>query len=568
MSERWPEPTTPMPGAGCGELSARAQLHLVRALRRACVQAQDGPVTLIETHISFVLLCGDVAYKFKKAIRTAFLDQSTRALRLHACEEELRLNRRLAPDLYLSVATITGEPAAPVIGGDGPPIDHAVKMRAFAQADLWAALAARGALGPAQIDELAALLAPFHAQAAVASPNGRLGSAEQVRATVLQNLNELAALATAPVEHDALQCLRAWEAQVYPALLPKMAQRLTQGRVRECHGDLHLGNVTMVDGRTTVFDGIEFSDEFRWIDVMGDIAFMAMDLHAHGLAPLAHRFVNAYLESSGDHDGLAVLRYYLVHRALVRAKVSQLRVAQCGAQRPHDAGIARHDAARYLALAQQFSQPTAPMLMLTHGCSGSGKSTLTKALLEELGAVRIRSDVERRRLLDQASGHADDGCSAGLRPNDRYGPAMNAGTHERLRQLARQVLSAGHHVIVDATFVRRDDRDRMRRVAEGLQRRCVILDFTIGADLALMRERVRQRSVQGGDVSEADEAVLDRQLQTIEPLGEDELVLAVPCWRRSAAAVARSLNDVESTVSVPGRSQALIPECAARRVVP
>jgi len=292
--------------------------------------------------------------------------------------------------------------------------------------------------------------------------------------------------------------------------------------VRECHGDLHLGNVTTIGGHATVFDGIEFSDDFRWIDVASELAFMAMDLHAHGLAGLAHRFVNGYLEASGDYDAVQVLDYYLVHRALIRAKVALLRAQQCGGQ-PDGADEAdrhRQAADRYLALALRFSRldpgGTAPLLLLTHGWSGSGKSTLAQRLVEGMGAIRIRADVERKRL---AGLPPLDPVAAGTRP-DLYGAAMTAATYDRLNQLAVPVLAGGYPVILDATFLHHTQRQAARAVAAAQGVGCRILHLEVDVDVA--RQRLRQRAAQGHDVSDADEQVLDGQVRTAEPLHADE----------------------------------------------
>lgn len=503
-------------------ISLEHQAAMVRKLQQMLAAQQDEPATLLETHISFVLVCGGHAYKIKKALATPFLDQSTLALRQRACDEELRLNRRLAPRLYLAAVPVTGTADNPAFAGQGDVIDVAVKMRAFAQDGLWDAMATHGQLGAAQVDELVRVLAGFHAAAAVADPGGRLGSPGQVRAPLRESLDELEALAGPASGAGRLAPLRSWEAAAFERLRPVMARRLAQGRVRECHGDLHLGNVTVIDGHSTVFDGIEFNDDFRWIDVMSELAFMAMDLHAHGLPQLAHRFVNGYLEQCGDYDGVQVLDYYLVHRALVRAKVHWLRAAQCAA--PEAAGAERAAGERYLDLALRFSRRdrAKAVLMLTHGFSGSGKSTLTQELLETLGAIRIRADVERKRL-------------AGLRPLDRgaptlYEPAMTAATHAQLGRLAAVVLQSGYHAIVDATFLQRGQREAARQLAAHQGVRCAVLDFD--ASTALLRQRLRERAARGADASDADEAVLAAQMRTAEPLQDDE---SMPVFRRGPA---------------------------------
>jgi aminoglycoside phosphotransferase family enzyme/predicted kinase len=526
-----------------GELAPEEQAQLVRALAAALARDGGAPVRHIETHISHVLLHGGHAFKLKKAIATSFLDQRTLALRRHACAEELRLNRRLAPDLYLETVEITGTAQAPRLGGDGPAIDVAVHMRTFDEAGLWDRLAQRGELQATDVDDLAARLAQFHAAAAAAPPEAAqstqstvqpLGAPARVRKALLDSLADLQAQAAHAGWPDAagladLARLRTWEAEAFAHAAPAMASRLAAGRVREGHGDLHLGNVAREQGHCLVFDGIEFNDAFRWIDVMDEVGFMAMDLHAHGLPTLAHRFINAYLEACGDYDGLRVLGYYLVHRALVRAKVAQLRVGQARsadradrADRADHADHADHAEARaaaqpYLDLAVHFAAPRARALVIAHGLPGSGKTTLTQGLVEAAGAVRVRADVERKRLAGLAplqGSHSLPG--AGL-----YTTAMNGATQARLLQAAADVLEGGWPVIVDATFIRRAARDEARRCAQRLQVPFFIVRFA--AEPEVLRARVRGRAALGTDASEADEAVLSAQLQALEPLQADEL---------------------------------------------
>jgi aminoglycoside phosphotransferase family enzyme/predicted kinase len=524
------------------ELTSAEQARMVRSLRHRLAEERGLGVDLIETHISFVLVAGEEAYKIKKAIRTPFLDQSTLALRQRACAEELRLNRRLAPQLYLGVVPITGWADSAELNGNGSTRDVAVRMRAFDQSGLWDAMAADGRLRGEDIDALVQTVGAFHGAAAAAGPRGRLGSPAHVRAPLLQSLGELESGVTWASGVETLKLLRNWEAAAYARLQPMFAQRLAQGRVRECHGDLHLGNVTQIDGKVTVFDGIEFNEDFRWIDVISEVAFMAMDLHAHRLPALAHRFVNGCLEFSGDYGGARVLDYYLVHRALVRAKVALLRARQCaGAEGVASAGGpqagAQSESAlshNYLALALQFgpnrSMQARPALMLTHGLSGSGKSTLTQGLVEAAGALRIRSDVERKRL-------------AGLRPQDRVGAVdarllyqqrMTAATYERLLELAREVIASGRHVILDATFLRRWQREGVRRLAGELDVTLVILDFHV--EPAELRRRLRLRAARGDDPSDADEGVLAEQMRQAEPLQADEREDTFECRENGTAA--------------------------------
>jgi aminoglycoside phosphotransferase family enzyme/predicted kinase len=499
------------------ELTLVQQARMVEHLRVALqAQTPPHPVERIETHISWVLVTPTLAYKLKKALNPGFLDYRTRAQRLQGCREELRLNRRLAPELYLRVVDIGGTPDTPVLDGAGPPIDHAVCMRAFDQTGLWDRLAASGHLGAVQVERLADQIARFQAGAAVAGPDSRFGRAEQVREPVIDNFDALAALLADPVDHAALDVLRTWEADAFASLANSFEQRRLAGRVREGHGDLHLGNVAEIDGRTTVFDGIEFNESFRWLDTAGEIAFLAMDLHAHDLPALAHRFVDRWLQESGDHGGLAVLRYHMVYRALVRAKIAALRAQQ--------AGRSPADAARPgLALASRLSRPAAPLLLVTHGASGSGKSTLARCLVEAIGAVHLRADVERKRLFGlPAEARSGSAPGAGL-----YTAEATKATYERLFERAATVLQAGCSTVLDATFLLRSQRDGARRVAAAAGAPLIILDIDL--DMTTLQARVQARSQAGGDASEADLAVLALQLRSAEPLAPDERAGVLDC---------------------------------------
>lgn len=498
---------------------------MVRALQAALSADGASPVELIETHISFVLLHGSRAYKFKKALKNPFLDASTLVLRERLCQEELRLNRRLAPELYRDVVSITGTPDRPVFGGAGPILDYAVQMVAFSQSGLWDRLAQAHALGTGPVDELSALLVRFHDAAAPADASGYLGSPALVRAQMRENLDDLDRLATAQSSLAQVRHLRRWEADLFPRLESLMAERLATGRVRECHGDLHLGNVAQIDGRATIFDAIEFNDEFRWIDVISEVAFLVMDLHAHELPDLANRLANAWLQASGDYAGLPVLPYYLVHRALVRAKVALMRAAQSD-PRAGIATAASAQAVRYLELADRFSRPGRPSLMATHGFSGTGKTTLTQSLVEQAGALRIRADVERKRI----AGLDETARSASALHGGLYSAAMGSATYDRLFALARVALQAGWPVILDATFLSRARRDGARALARDCAVPFAILHFD--ADVAQLRLRLAERARLATDASEADERVLEAQRREADPLAPDEMAEVFVCVPR------------------------------------
>ncbi|MGP1680445.1 MAG: AAA family ATPase, partial [Burkholderiales bacterium] len=461
--------------------------RLIAALRQpACYAHAVERVELLQTHISCVLLAGDYAYKIKKPVNLGFLDFSTLAARKLYCEEELRLNRRTAPALYLDVLAIGGSESAPVLGGGGAPIEYALRMRRFEQDALLDRMARRGALTPQHIDALARGLAAFHAEIERAGAGAAYGSPERILAPALQNFEQMLPLASAKADIALLARLRDWTRREHAALAAVFAARKRDGWVRECHGDLHLGNIALLGGVPTPFDGIEFNPDFRWIDVMNEVAFLVMDLLDHGLPRLAFRFLNAYLEFTGDYAGLRVLRFYLVYRALVRAKVSCLRAHQAGIA-AHEKGELEREYRRHLNLAERLAAPAHAAMLIMHGLSGSGKTTIAQNLLEALGAVRLRSDVERKRLFGIAAGErSGSGLDAGL-----YTAAASERTYARLAELAREVLAAGYPVIVDAAFLKHDERERFAALALVAGARFLIAACT--AAPAALRARVAAR---------------------------------------------------------------------------
>jgi hypothetical protein len=342
-----PAPSATRPGAA----------SLVQALREpGAFEHPAGPVELIETHISWVLLSGEYAYKIKKPLKLPFLDFSTLAARRFYCEEELRLNRRTAPALYLGVVRIAGDP--PRFGGTGPALEYAVKMRRFPQEALLASLADRGALDEARIDQLARRVADFHAAAESAPPASEVECVDRATRAALDNFSEIAGLAGGRDAHR-LALLERWTLAQRRSLARVFVERRVLGCVRECHGDLHLGNVALVAGEPVAFDAIEFSEALRWGDVMSDVAFMAMDLAHRRLPRLAARFVAGYLARTGDRGGLRVLRFYLVYRAMVRAKIEAIRARQLPS-RSGERGRALCAFEDYLGLAARLAGVTVP----------------------------------------------------------------------------------------------------------------------------------------------------------------------------------------------------------------
>lgn len=462
---------------------------------------------VIETHISWVLLTGDYAYKLKKPVDFGFLDFSTREARERFCHEELRLNQRTAPDLYLEVLPVTGSAQAPQLGGSGPVIDHLLKMRQFPQSGLLSHVLARGELTTEHIDTLARRIAELHVRAAQVPASHALGGAEAVMAPVRQNFEQIRPLLGEAADLERLQHLEDWAEDTFARLAPLLEQRKAEGFIRECHGDIHLANVTLLDGEVVLFDCIEFNEPFRLIDVISDAAFLAMDLEDRGLKALSRRFINAYLEQTGDYAGLALLPFYKAYRAMVRAKISLFRLAQ--EQDPVERSVILRQYRNYAALAESYSAIPARFLAITHGVSAVGKSHVALRLVEAFGAIRLRSDVERKRLFPQAGAA------------ELYGAEASRQTYARLHALASEVLRAGFPVALDATYLKAAQRDAARQIAETCGVPFLILDCR--APEAVIAAWLAERQAEGSDPSDATLEVVAAQEAAREPLSEAEL---------------------------------------------
>ena len=483
-----------------------SSLALVKALSEA------NACKIIETHISWVLLTGLYAYKIKKPVNFGFLDFSTLEKRHFCCIEELRLNRRLAADLYLEVVPITGTPEHPQIGGTATTIEYAVKMIQFPSGQLLSDHAGGGQLSADEINQLADIVADFHETIDQTDENSPYGDSANINHWFIENFDHIRPLLIDDAQKQQLQRIQQWGDSEWRKQTGIMQLRKHQGHVRECHGDLHLGNMTLINGKVTLFDCIEFNPLLRWVDVISEVAFLFIDLLHFGYDRFAYRFLNRYLQYTGDYQGLTLLRYYLVYRALVRAKVSLLRMAQ----QQDDQAAAEQALSEYTAfadLAERFTLRRQTALIITHGYSGSGKSTFAAQLAEKIGAFQIRSDIERKRLFGYRA-LVKTGCDidAGL-----YTQEASLKTYQQLKELAKAVLDAGFPVIIDATFLKTEQRAPFRQLAADYGVPFRIITFQ-ASDQELYR-RIKQRQ---DDASEATVVVLRHQQQSSQSLSDQE----------------------------------------------
>ncbi|MDT8453394.1 MAG: AAA family ATPase [Gammaproteobacteria bacterium] len=479
-------------------------------------------IELIETHISWVILTGDFVYKLKKPVDFGFLNFSTLEKRHHFCKQELRLNRRLAPAIYLEVVSISGTVEQPRIAGRGEAFEYAVKMAQFPQSAQLDQRLAAGELEAEHIDAIAQMVAEFHQHIDIADDAMDYGDNAVIYQPVSENFCQIREhLDTTPYT-DALIALETWSECAFDKLKPVLRQRKQDGFVRECHGDMHLRNMVWLESGPTAFDCIEFNAHLRWIDVISEVAFLIMDLQARQQPPLASRFLNRYLEITGDYAGLGVLPFYLCYRAMVRAKVAALRHSQENIKADEKQNTLE-DFELYLRLAGSYTQPASPKLIIMRGMSASGKSTVSQQLLDTMGLIRIRSDVERKRLFavplseSTLTKQEPDKIDAGI-----YSPQATQQTYAKLAELASQVIAAGYSVIVDAAFLKKEQREPFQHLARQAGVSYTVLEIT--APLELLRQRISERE---HDISDADLSVLEHQISHWQPLSDDEKSSAI-----------------------------------------
>ncbi len=471
-------------------------------------------IQVVETHISWIFLTGAYAYKLKKPVDLGFLDFSTLEQRQRCCFEELRLNRRLCPDLYLEVLPVTEANGSYRIGGDAPAVDYVVRMLQFDRKFELDRLLRDHALTIERIGEIATIVAAFHRTAQHAEDSSHFGTPEVLLEPMIENLDITEQIVHTPGETAAMETIRQWTLDEHRRLGAFMRRRKASGFIRECHGDMHTGNMVIWRGSIAIFDCIEFNRKLSVIDVISDASFLFMDLSHSGQTHLAWHFLNAYLAGTGDYAGLALLRLYCTYRAMVRTKVTAIRFSQENDAEKLTNTLDEHRS--YLALALGYVRPSAPVLVLMHGVSGCGKSVLASKLADTGGFVHVRSDLERKRLFNIAP----EGNSS-LAGVDIYTPQASEQTYSTLLDAAESALSGGFTVIVDATFLRYDQRSLFIELAERMSCRCRIL--CLHAPVATLMERVRERLLKGTDPSEADPAIVEAQLRTVEaPAGNEK----------------------------------------------
>ncbi len=482
--------------------------------------AVQEPIQLLQTHISYVLLTGEFAYKIKKPTNFGFLDFTMLEKRHYFCQEELRLNRRLSPNLYLAVKAIVQEgdryrftTEASELSVESI-IEYAVQMHEFPQEGLFSHLFQAGKLTPEMIRQLGVIVAEFHAIAETDIEIQNYGSRTAVQRVETNNYSIGEAFIGRSQTQQQYDETRAFTTWFFEHHADWFTQRQIDDKIRECHGDLHLNNVCLYQNKIQIFDCIEFSQDFRNIDVIYDTAFMIMDLEFQGRGDLANLFLNTYLEQTGDYWSAALLPLYLSMRAYIRGNVNALALDD-----PTISEIDKtHSLQRskdYYSLACRYTRRSPGRLVIMSGLSGSGKSTVARQLAQRLNAIHIRSDAVRKRLAGiplRAKGDQDGVVESGI-----YSPEMTQLTYERMLELGVFLAQQGWSVILDAKYDRRTLRQTALETAQASQLPLQIVQCN--APIEVLRDRLRHRT---GDVSDATADLLDSQIKAAEPLIESE----------------------------------------------
>jgi aminoglycoside phosphotransferase family enzyme/predicted kinase len=475
----------------------------------------DG-VRLVQTHISWIFLAGKFAYKIKKPVNFGFLDFSTLDRRKFYCDEEVRLNRRLCPEIYLGVTQVREAEGGASFHGDGRVIDHAVKMVRLPEERMANALLAKGELSVDDVKRIAATVADFHRLAGHGAEIESYGSLQSIWRNWEENFEQTEEFVGSTLTPRDLLLIRKWVEGFMTDNAGLLTGRVAGGFIRECDGDLHLENICLT-GRVCIFDCIEFNNRFRCTDTAADIAFLLMDLEFHGSRDLSEVFLNEYLAASGDTGALRLIDFYTVYRAFIRGKVESFRLKDPGIPEM-EKQAARERAIRYFRLARGYilRKKLAPSLIVICGLTGSGKSTIAETLALELGLEVISSDRLRKELAGvPLRQHSGENYAEGL-----YTPAQSKATYRELAARVDKLLSSGQGTVVDATCKLRENRELLRRIAE---RHGALLHLVMAeSPEEIVRQRLEERVRQGTSISDGRWEIYLRQQKEFEPLLESE----------------------------------------------
>jgi aminoglycoside phosphotransferase family enzyme/predicted kinase len=467
-------------------------------------------IELMQTQMSFVFLTDQFVYKVKKPVDLGFLDYTTLEKRHFFCQKEVELNRRLCPEAYLGVVPITQDGGAIRIGGRGETIEYAVKMRRLPQERMLNMLLANDGVTAEMIAGVAQKLADFHQKAETNAEISTFGEIKAITFNTDENFDQTERYIGRTISKDNYQHIKEYTNSFVEENTPLFNRRVKEGRIRDCHGDLHAAHICFTDS-ICIYDCIEFNDRFRYCDVASEMAFLAMDLDHYGRADLSRSLINAYVAESGDRELLELLGFYKAYRAYVRGKVESFKLDDPYISE-EEKRKTRDVAASYFDLARAYTR-TKPVLFITVGLVGTGKSTLAQALAARLGLAAISSDVTRKQLAGiPLTEHRFEGFDGGI-----YSAELSRRTYDKMFFKAGDILEEGGSVVLDASFIKAEERLKARELAEKLGADLFIIECTL--DEADIKKRLERR-LKEGSVSDGRWEIYQPQKKSFELVNE------------------------------------------------
>ncbi|MBI2852361.1 MAG: AAA family ATPase [Chloroflexi bacterium] len=467
-------------------------------------------IEMVQTQMSFVFLTGDYVYKVKKPVNLGYLDYTTLEKRRYFCQREVELNQRLCPETYLGVVPLTRRRKKIVLGGRSEAVDYAVKMRQLPRDRMLDVLLGKEQVIPEMISQVAQKVVEFHRKAETSAVIRTFGNIFTIRTNTDENFRQTEKYTGVTISQSKYERIKYYTGQFLKSEDFLLEQRVAGDRIRDCHGDLHAAHVCFSDG-ICIYDCIEFSDRFRYGDVASEVAFLAMDLDHHGRADLSRAFVNTYVDSSGDKELIGVLNFYKCYRAYVRGKVESFKLDD-----PYISDTEKQDvreaAASYFDLAGFYTRAK-PVLFITVGLMGTGKTALARALAKRTGTVVISSDVTRKQLASvPLTEHRFEQLNAGI-----YSQDFTRRTYDTMFAAAGRILAEGGSVILDASFIKSEERLKARELARETGADFFVLECKLGEEQ--VKQRLTQR-LEEGTVSDGRWEIYGPQKKSFEPVVE------------------------------------------------
>ena len=501
-------------------------------LKTSAYPEPTSTVEVLQTHVSFLFITDTLVYKVKKPVDFGFLDFTTLDRRRFYCDEEVRLNRRLCPDIYLGVVEVRETRDGAAFCGDGKIIDYAVKMKRLPAERMLDRLLREDKVGAEDMRKIALAIAAFHQNAERGGEIDTFGSTEAIRRNWEEIFQQTAEFITISLAKQDLLVIREWVNRFLTDKGELFADRIAGGFIKDCDGDIHPENICLTE-KVCIFDCIEFNSRFRYGDTAADIAFLLMELDFHNRKFLADIFLEAYAGATGDRGAAQVLDFYKVYRAFVRGKVESFRLLdqQITAEAKQEA---RGKAIRYFRLARGYilRQTLQPTLFITCGLMGSGKTALARELAFELGVETASSDTVRKEIAAiPPQEHRKDDYGAGI-----YGQSFNEATYSALLNRGEKALKKGRSVVIDATFRRKSDRSSFRALAEQYKVPFVIIRTECPE--TIIRQRLEARAVNEEEISDGRWELFHRQRDEFETPDEEEgMLIVADCSRPLVDAV-------------------------------